>query len=296
MAKALTIQDFFRMFPDDETCLQHLFDIRFGPDYPCERCGETGKWKRLRKMPAYTCNCGHHIHPMAGTPFLRTRTPLQKWFYAMFLYTTTRNGVAAKELQRQLGVTYKTAWRMAKEIRLYMGWVDGDTPLGGPDGDTVEADEYFSGGKDRGSRGPVGDKTIIFGMVERGGEVVSRVIENRSEWSTTPLVKEWVKPGSHLVTDDWAAYHKLGLEGFRHETVNHSANEYVRGKAHTNTIEAFWAMVQRTVEGTHIWVSKKHLPKYLGEIEFRWNLRKRPDLMFPLLLASFQRPLPVLAE
>ena len=98
----------------------------------CEKCGEIGKWHRLSKMPAYTCNCGNHIHPMAGTPFLRTRTSLQKWFYAMFLFTTTRNGVAAKELQRQLGVTYKTAWRMAHEIRIYMGWVDGDAPLGGP--------------------------------------------------------------------------------------------------------------------------------------------------------------------
>jgi hypothetical protein len=94
MLKMLTIQDFFRMFPDDETCLSHLFYVRFGPDYQCERCGQTGQWKRLRKMPAYTCNCGNHVHPMAGTPFLRTRTSLQKWFYAMFLFTTTRNGVA----------------------------------------------------------------------------------------------------------------------------------------------------------------------------------------------------------
>jgi hypothetical protein len=159
MPKTLTIQDFFRMFPDDDTCLAHLFNVRFGPDYQCEKCGATGKWHRLTKMPAYTCNCGNHVHPMAGTPFLRTRTSLQKWFYAMFLFTTTRNGVAAKELQRQLGVTYKTAWRMAKEIRLYMAWVDGDSALGGRGGrGIVEADKTFVGGHDK--RGEE-DKAIV---------------------------------------------------------------------------------------------------------------------------------------
>ena len=157
--------------------------VRFGPDYPCERCGETGQWKRLRKMPAYTCNCGNHIHPMAGTPFLRTRTPLQKWFYAMFLFTTTRNGVAAKELQRQLGVTYKTAWRIAKELRVYMAIVDGDEMLGGPGRGIVEADKAFIGGKDHTGED---DKTIVLGMVERGGDVITRVIPDRSQMSVLP--------------------------------------------------------------------------------------------------------------
>lgn len=288
MAKALTIKDFFRMFPDDDTCLDHLFSVRFGPDYQCERCGATGQWKRLRKLPAYTCNCGNHIHPMAGTPFLRTRTPLQKWFFAMFLFTTTRNGVAAKELQRQLGVTYKTAWRMAREIRLYMAWVDGNTPLGGRDGGIVEADKAFIGGHDK-----IGedDKTIVLGMAERGGEVITRVIPNRATLTVAKEMKRWVKPNSRVVTDEAHAFAHLPFLGHQHETVNHRAKEWARGPWHTNTIEAFWLMVKRTIGGTHVWVSPKHLPKYLGEIEFRWNLRKYPHLMFPTLLASFQRPL-----
>ncbi|MDH5749310.1 MAG: transposase, partial [Rhodospirillales bacterium] len=116
MTKMPTIQAFFRNFPDDDTCLEHLFKIRFGNDPACPKCGEIGKFRRLRKLPAYTCNCGHHIHPMAGTPFASSRTPLQKWFYAMYLFTTSRHGVPAKELQRQLGVTYKTAWRIGHEI------------------------------------------------------------------------------------------------------------------------------------------------------------------------------------
>jgi hypothetical protein len=288
MSKPMTVTQFLKLFPDDDACLAHLFEIRYGTEPVCPKCGQIGTFHKLAKMPAYTCNCGHHIHPMVDTPFHRSRTPLQKWFFAMFLFTTTRNGVAAKEIQRQMGVTYKTAWRMARLIRTYMSWVDGDAPLGGSGGSMVEADELFVGG--RGSMSERKDKTIVFGMVERGGDVVTRVIPDRSENSTTPLIQEFVRPGSKLATDDWIAYRRLSEEGYQHERVNHSAKEYVRGEWHTNTIEGFWSMVNRTVSGTHIWVSEKHLPKYLGEIEYRWNLRKRPDLMFPLLLASFQRP------
>jgi hypothetical protein len=289
MPKPMTIQQFLKEFPDDDACLAHLFRVRYGDAPKCSRCGLNGQFKRLRKMPAYTCNCGNHIHPMVDTPFLRTRTPLQKWFFAMFLYTTTRNGVAAKELQRQLGVTYKTAWRMAREIRKYMAFVDGDAPLGGTGGPIVEADKSFIGGRDKLG---ADDKAIVLGIVERGGEVVTRVLPNRREYTVSKNVIEWVKPGSRLATDQAYAFQYLRTYGYDHSTVNHSEGEYVRGETHTNTTEAFWAMVKRTIAGTHIWVSPKHLPTYLGEIEYRWNLRKRPDLMFPLLMASFLRPLP----
>jgi hypothetical protein len=274
------------MFPDDDTCLAHLFSVRFGVDPQCPKCGEVGKFHRLAKMPAYTCNCGHHIHPMAGTPFLRTRTSLQKWFYAMYLFTTTRNGVAAKELQRQLGVTYKTAWRMAKEIRIYMGWVDGDAKIGGPGGGIVEADKSFIGGYDR--RGE-DDKTIVLGMVERGGEVVTRIVLDKSAENVLPFVYQFVREGSRVATDTSRTFSDLRY-AYYHATVNHQAKEYARGPIHTNTIEAFWSWFQRGVNGTHVWVSPKHMSKYLGEFEFRFNLRKSPHLMFPLLIASFRRP------
>jgi transposase len=288
MSKPMTVTQFLRLFPDDDSCLAHLFEVRYGSHPVCPKCGQIDTFHKLAKMPAYTCNCGHHIHAMVDTPFHRSRTPLQKWFFAMFLFTTTRNGVAAKEIQRQMGVTYKTAWRMARLIRTYMGWVDGDSPMGGSGGAIVEADELFVGGKSRMSE-KMSNKTIVFGITERGGDVVTRVVPDRGEFSTSPIIQEFVRPGSKISTDDWNGYQNLVNEGYTHGTVNHSAKEYVRGEWHTNTIEGFWSMVRRTIEGTHIWVSPKHLPKYLGEIEYRWNLRKRPDLMFPLLLASFQR-------
>src|SRR5262249_31337903 len=152
---------------------KHLFQTRFGADYACTKCGVVGGWTKLAKLPAYTCNCGHHVHPMAGTFFQDSRTPLQKWFYAIYLFTTTRHGVAAKELQRQLAVTYKTAWRMGHEIRKHMAKVDGDGPLGG----VVEIDETMIGGrvKGQGTRA-LGNKAVVIGMIERGGQIMTKVV------------------------------------------------------------------------------------------------------------------------
>jgi transposase len=243
MSKSTSVTQFLKLFPDDDTCLAHLFEVRYGADPVCPKCHQVGTFHKLAKMPAYTCNCGHHIHPMVDTPFHRSRTPLQKWFFAMFLFTTTRNGVAAEEIQRQMGTTYKCAWRMARLIREYMGLVDGDAPIGGSGGGIVEADETFIGGVDHNTRNPRGDKTVVFGIVERGGEVVTRVVPDRGEFSTTPFIKEFVRPGSKVATDDWKRYWNLSKEGYTHGRVNHSAKEYVRGEWHTNTIEGFWSMV-----------------------------------------------------
>ena len=142
MAKGLTVQGFFKMFPTDDACLEHLMRQRFGNPLFCQKCGNEGLFAKLKKIPAYACpTCGNHIHPMVGTPFENSHTPLQKWFYAMFLFTTSRHGVPAKELQRQLGVTYKTAWRMGHELQKYIALVDGGPSLGGH----VEADESWFG-------------------------------------------------------------------------------------------------------------------------------------------------------
>lgn len=124
--KPLTTRKFFKLFPDDETCLAHLFAVRFGQGFACPSCERPSRWSRIKAERAYSCQwCGHHLHPTVGTPFEQTRTSLQLWFYAVHLFTTTRHGVSGKELQRQLGVTYKTAWRMGHLIRQHMADVDG---------------------------------------------------------------------------------------------------------------------------------------------------------------------------
>jgi len=289
MAKHFTITDFFRRFPDDGSCLDHLMRVRFGETLDCPKCGRNGTFHRLRKEPAYACAwCGHHIHPMAGTPFERSRTPLQKWFYAMYLFTMSRHGVPAKELQRQLGVTYKTAWRMGHEIRKYMGSVDGEPPLTGH----VEIDESYVGGRRKGGKkhgitGRGAKKTIVFGILERGGELFTKVVPDASRKSLIPPILDQVPLGTTISSDEWLPYRILSKMGYDHHMVNHGAKEYARGDVHVNTLEAFWSMLKRSIRGTHIHVSPKHLPKYLGEFEYRYNMRHLPELMFERLLRAF---------
>jgi transposase len=286
MVKSWTIQQFLETYPDDDACLAHLFETRYGKEPVCPKCGQVDTFHKLKKLPAYTCNCGHHVHPMAGTPFERSRTPLRTWFYVMFLFCATRNGLSAKEIQRQIGVTYKTAWRIGHEIRKYMGWVDGDRPLGGKRGPIVEVDKAFIGGKDKAGED---DKHIVLGMIERKGDVVTRQVRSRRTQDVVPTIIEWVEPGTHVHTDKDKAFGDLDIHGYQHERVDHSKKEYVRGQVHTNTIEGFWANLKRGINGTYVWVSAKHLQKYLWEFEFRHNLRKEPWLMFQLLLQAFPR-------
>ena len=281
-----TVTDFFKRFPDDDSCLNHLMKIRYGFEIDCPKCGKHGKFSRIKKQLAYQCAwCGHHVHPMAGTPFERSRTPLQKWFYAMYLFTTSRHGVPAKELQRQLGVTYKCAWRMGHEIRKYMAATDGDNGLSGH----VEIDETYIGGKSKemGRPGPKSKKTAVFGMVERGGDVMTHVVPNTKKDTLLPLVKKHVKKGSTISSDDLPSYRSLPKHGFKHGRVKHQNEQWRNGIHYTNAIEGYWSQLKRSINGTHIHVSRKHLPKYLGEFEYRYNMRDNPEAMFARLLLSF---------
>ena len=287
MPKTFTVQDFYKRFPDDDACLDHLMKLRYGDELDCPKCGRYAKFYRIKKMPAYACEwCGHHIHPMAGTFFERSHTPLQKWFYAMYLFTTTRHGVPARELQRQLGVTLKTAWRMGHEIRKHMAKVDGDPPLTGH----VEIDETYIGGRKPKIKGFTGrgakGKTVVMGILERDGEVFTKVVPTAGRKSLIPPIIERLMAGTRISTDEWGAYRILKQLGYDHETVNHSADEWVRGATHVNSIEGFWSQLKRSIRGTHVHVSVKHLPKYLGEFEFRYNMRKRPEWMFARLLLN----------
>lgn len=284
--KGPNIRDFHKRFPDEDTCLVHLMRTRFGERLTCFKCHKEATYYRVKARRSFECeHCGYQVYPTAGTPFEKTRTPLKDWFFVMFLFCSTRNGVAAKEVQRQLGVTYKTAWRMCFLIRGYMGYVDGDAPLGGPGGGIVEADKTFIGGYDK--RGE-DDKAIVLGMVEREGEVITRVVTSRRSEHVLPHMKKYIREGSRIATDEGATFTPL-IEryGYRHETVDHSKEEWVRGDVHTNTIEAFWANLKRGINGTYVWVSKKYLPFYLREFEYRHNLRRSPYLMFDCLLAAF---------
>lgn len=292
MSKPLTIRQFFTQFPDDETCLTHLFEVRFGQGFACPSCERPSRWYRIKAERAYSCQwCGHHLHPTVGTPFAKTRTPLQLWFYAIFLFTTTRNGVAAKRLERELGVTYKTAWRMADEIRKHMAAVDGDAPVGGL-GKIVQIDETLIGGavrrKPGGNRSQFQNKTTLMGMLERDGRVLTTIVRDNRKESLLPKIAEHVVPGTMIHTDELRSYKSIPEMGFGHDTVNHTRGKYVSVTgAHVQGIESFWSQLKRAINGTHIHVSGKHLWKYAKEAEYRFNRRHSAETMIGELLTTF---------
>lgn len=172
-----SVRDFFQRFPDDEACLDHIMDVRFGKRHVCRKCKQESTFHRMTERRAYACsNCGDHVYPTAGTVFEDTRTPLQLWFYAIYLFVTTRHGVSGKELQRQLGVTYKTAWRIGQKVREL---IENHNDFGMLQGH-VELDEAYVGGRRSGGkrgRGAEG-KTIVMGIKEKGARIRAEVIPN----------------------------------------------------------------------------------------------------------------------
>jgi len=207
--------EFMREFPDDVTCLEYLWRKRHSPDGEhalCPKCQKERVFKRYESKqlkPSWTCTaCGYHVHPTAGTIFEHSSTSLNLWFYAMYLMTSTRCGISAKQLERELGVTYKTAWRMARDIRKY---TMAQTPelLGAKKG--VEMDEMFVGGKAEnmhtakraklGGRGTAG-KIPVFGAVERGGKVLAVTVPNVDRVTLLPHVHEHVIPAATIYTDE----------------------------------------------------------------------------------------------
>lgn len=291
MSKAPTLRQFQAQFPTEESCLEHIMRQRFGDRHECAGCGKGAHYYRVSTRRAYVCEyCGHQVYPTAGTPFDRTRTSLRDWFAVMFMFTTSRNGVAAKAVERQIGVTYKTAWRMCHQIREYMASLESDDPLGGI-GETVEIDETIVGGSVSGKgNGYMGNKTVVVGLLERGGELVTQVVTSRTKVAMHALINANVLPGTTINTDEMGGYKDLDHNGFRHIRVNHNRGQYATKEgAGVNALEGFWAQLKRGINGTHIHVSGKHLPKYLGEFEYRYNMRHVPHLMLPRLMASFAR-------
>lgn len=209
--KAPTLRAFQDRFPTEDSCLDHLFQMRFGEGFDCPGCGREAKFSRVKARRSYQCQwCAHQVYPTAGTPFDRTRTPLRDWFFVMFQFCASRNGVAAKEVERQLGVTYKTAWRMCHEIRKYMASLDSDDPLGGM-GSIVEIDETLVGGSISGmGSGYKGNKTCVVGMLERDDELITRVVKGRHKAAMHGLTNAHVLPGTTVHTDEFGGYRTLG--------------------------------------------------------------------------------------
>ncbi len=286
----LTITEFFKRFPDEDTCLAHVMNVRYGLRHTCRKCGVVdASFHRLKNRRAYACaHCGDNVYPTAGTVLQDTRTPLQLWFYAIYLFVTTRHGVSGKELQRQLGVTYKTAWRMGHQLRLLLCSADEFRMLKGH----VEVDEVLVGGVAK-KKDWLKNKTIVMGMAERDGLIQTEVVPDTTLATMRDVVLENVEKGSIVSTDEYRSYSLLTRAGYEHGVVNHSAKEYARKDAdtginhHVNTVESFWSLFQRSIASTHIHVSRKYMQRYLDEFTFRSNHRHMGNAMFDLLIARF---------
>jgi len=284
-----TVADFMKKFPSDDACLEHVFQLRYGGLEACPKCAVIGaKFYRMKKRRCYACGqCGGHIYPLAGTPMHESTTNLTSWFFAIYLFASSKNGVSAKELQRQLGVTYKTAWRMGHKIRELMG--RDDTKLGGGEGGgAVEVDESLIGGRAKGKRGwGAGNKTCLFGIIEKGGagRVRVTVVGHRKRRILIPLIQRHVEPGTTVHSDEFRVYRSLPLNGFKHESVCHSKYQWKNGECHTNNIEGYWSNLKKSLRGTHTFVSQKHLQAYINEFDFRHNHRGSP--MFDAMIGKF---------
>ncbi len=255
-------------FPTDDVCLDFVLNMRW-----------SGVFTRIKGRKSYTQLLSNgkrkQVYPLKGTIFEGSDTPLTKWFYAIFLFAHSRTGISAKELQRQIGVTYKTAWRMCDRIRSLMA--QDDIKLKG----VVEADETYIGGTRR-SNSWMKKKTPILAAIERGGKVVAQVVTGRTEYSVEPFIKKHIQKGSTLYTDGAPVYRAIG--GFIRGVVIHTRKEWANGPVNTNSVESFNGRIKGMIRGTHKWVSPQHLQKYLDYQVFMHN--HRGENLFEVILSK----------
>ena len=287
-----SLMEFMRDFPDDQACLNWLWNTRYAIDGDkayCPKDGEKTVFKRYettQQRQSWTCTkCGHHIHPTAGTVFHKSSTSLHLWFYAMYLMSSTRCGISAKQLERELGVTYKTAWRMFHLIRHELMDQDDDQLSG-----DVEIDEAYIGGTRKGAKGRYpAPKTTVLGMVERGGRVSAHVVDDDTMISLYPWIGKTVATGTRVFTDEHKTYMNMPRARFDHQSIRHRDGVYVSGDVHTQTIENFWMLVKNGIRGVYHSVSGKHLQGYLNEYAWRYNHRDDDAAMFLQLILKAAR-------
>jgi transposase len=282
-----TFKDFDRMFADDAACLEWLRNFLYPDGIFCSKCNAITKHHRVVSRPSYSCDqCGHHVHPMAGTIFHKSSTSLKTWFHAIYLMASTRCGISAKQIERETGVTYKTAWRMFKQIRTLL---DEDRILSG----AVEADETYFGGHHNGGgkkRGRGTNKAAVFGIVERKGRIMAKVVEDISAKTLVGTIHEKVLPMSTVYTDEYPSYNTVpGERQYHHKRIHHATKIWVRGDVHTNTIEGFWSLLKRGIGGVYHSVSHKYLQTYLDEYTFRYSHRHDIDPMFLTFLRQIAK-------
>src|ERR1700682_5618494 len=290
----ITFADFERMFPNEEACRDYLFSRRWPNGVRCPRCSNEHVYQSKARPVRWQCmKCGpkprspYRFALTTGTIFEESKKPLLMWFKVLHMMVTSKKGISALQIHRMLGTgSYQTAWYICMRLRAGMKDPDFRQLMG-----IVEVDEMFIGGKEAnkhkskriGNVGTAG-KISRIGAISRQGNVVCKMIENTDTMTLDSFVRKTVNREriDLIATDEHSGYRLLGMGGDRfalpHEVVRHSAGEYVRGVVHTNSIESFWSLFKRGVMGSYHKVSKKYLPRYLNEFQFRFNNRKEADI------------------
>lgn len=284
----MTYTEFMRRFPSNEACLEYLKERHYPNGTACPKCGKPSRFHKIKGRSAYSCQyCAHHVYPTAGTVFHKSTTSLQLWFWAIYLVSSSKCGISAKQLGREVGVTYKTAWRMLSEIRTRLG--DDDGPLSGD----VEVDETNVRGRLRAgeTRGMTRQQVkrlsdeknegrIVMAAVERGGRVKASVVPDRSKPTLQGKIREFVLPESMIFTDELKLYVGIGREYRGHRRIKHKQRIYVMDDVGTQNVESFFALFKNSVRGAHHSISAKYLQRYLDEYTFRWNRRRATETIF----------------
>jgi len=285
-----SILDLLQTFPDDQSCMDHLEALRWD-GYVVSPFDSASKVYRC-KGNRYRCkNTGKYFNVKTGTLFDNTKVGLQKWFLAIWLVTAHKKGISSLQLSRDIDVTQKTAWFMLQRIRKCFE-IENDNDL---DND-VEVDETYVGGKNKnrhldkkveGSHGrSTKDKTPVVGMIERGGKLNARKVDNVQAQTLSKEIIRNVKVSASLHTDEWVGYNGLSRI-YDHSVIKHGQGEYVNGRIHTNTIEGFWSLLKRGIIGIYHFTSRKHLQCYVDEFVFRYNTRQLSERSrFNLLLSN----------
>ncbi|MCL2187966.1 MAG: IS1595 family transposase [Defluviitaleaceae bacterium] len=275
-----SIIELLQAFPDEQTCIDHLDALRWN-GYVVSPFDATSKVYKCTGNKYRCKNTGKYFNVRTGTMFDNTKVPLQKWFLAIWLVTSHKKGISSMQLARDIDVTQKTSWFMLHRIRKCFG-IENNHDLD----NNVEADETYVGGKNKNrhkskkvehSQGRSSkDKTPVVGIVERGGKLNAKKVDNVQNNTLTKEVIGCVKESANLYTDEWIGYRGLD-KMYKHSIVHHGNGEYVNGDAHTNTLEGFWSLLKRGIIGIYHFVSKKHLQNYVDEFVFRYNTRQRSE-------------------
>lgn len=282
-SKQTGVIQFFERFPDEDACLQHVFETKWGMHSPCPSCGELGSWTRVKGSKKWRHKCRKHLSPLKDTVLYRSNLSLMAWFYALLLFANTSIGVRSGFIRRQLGIGHKGAYRLCRMIRVHMASMTRPEMLGG-EGKTVHVDEVHIRNIMQPSRGKC-VSAIVLGLA-CDGQVLSAVVPDRTTSTLIPLILKRVRPGSKIITDMLPGYRKLTDYGYEHVRINHSAAFHDFAGHTNNEIEAYWSSLRRMLRASRQ-VQRNHLWTFLAEAEFKYNRRHAKHLIFEELISNF---------